>query len=149
MVQRTPQRSASGSAPKYFGFIRLMSRWPLQVRALELSGEKNRPLGIRATRGVIWTFGPALSLSNGAPNDFSRPSESRSTPIHYSEEPSILRRPPSDFCCVTSVLHHREYDIPVRRSTCDIRDALHALGLRLPGLCGCVLVGFLIDFGRQ
>jgi len=83
--------------PKHF--IRLMSRWPLQVRALESSGEKNRPWGIRATRGVIWTSGPALSLSNGAPNDFSRPSESRRTPIHYSKEAKFSAILQHIFCC--------------------------------------------------
>jgi hypothetical protein len=66
--------------------IPLMSSCPLPVTTSELSGEKNRPLGIRATRGVIWT--------SGAPNDFSRSCDSPSTPVYYSEEPQSSPRFP-------------------------------------------------------
>ncbi len=92
----------------------------------------------------------------------ARKKQSQSNPIPPPPNLSILHRPPSEFCSVTSVLPHREYDIPVRRSTCDIRytrctsrfgpalmGEIPNRGTPLIRLCGCVLVGFLVDFGGQ
>ena len=68
----------------FIRFIRLMRRWTKQIRALELFGEKNR-----LPRGS--NLGQAGEIcASGAPNDFSRSSETPNTPTHYSEEPFIL-----------------------------------------------------------
>ncbi len=67
------------------GFIRLMRRWTKQIRALELFGEKNR-LGRGSNLGRRGEI-----CASGAPNDFSRSSETPNTTTHYSEEPFFLQ----------------------------------------------------------
>jgi len=62
-------------------FIWLRSRWTRSCLERKIVWAEGQ---IRATRGVIWT--------SGAPNDFSPSSESRSTPIHYSQEPQNFPR---------------------------------------------------------
>ncbi len=66
-------------------FIRLMRRWTKQIRALELCGEK-----IVWAEAQIWGRRGEICAS-GAPNDFSRSSETPNTPTHYSEEPKKER----------------------------------------------------------